>query len=102
MFSIRAATASEPWLSFFLHSLQKQKAKLEAKVEREKVMRSTLPDLSIQILDLAAEHGQISVADIIRITDAPRGTIKKRLTELTTLRHLKRGGKGRATWYSPA
>ncbi|MBI5762404.1 MAG: Fic family protein [Planctomycetes bacterium] len=89
-----------PWLSFFLHSLQKQKSKLEAKVEREKIMRTTLPELAIDILDLAAEHGQISIADIIRVTKAPRATIKKRLTDLTNSRHLKRGGKGRSTWYS--
>lgn len=89
-----------PWLSFFLHSLQKQKSKLEAKVEREKVMRSTLPKLAIDILDLAAEHGPISVADVIRATQTPRATVKKRLSELTKSRHLKRGGKGRATWYA--
>ncbi len=91
-----------PWLSFFLHSLQKQKSKLEAKVEREKIMRSTLPELAIAIIDLAAEHGQISVADVIRVTKAPRATVKKRLTELTKARHLKRSGKGRSTWYSLA
>lgn len=91
-----------PWLSFFLHSLQKQKSNLAAKVEREKVMQGALPELAIKILDLAVEHGQISIADIIRVTRAPRATIKKRLTELIKSRHLTRGGKGRATWYSPA
>jgi len=89
-----------PWLSFFLHALQKQKRKLEAKVEREKLMRSTLPELAIAILELASEHGQISIADIIRVTGAPRATIKKRVTELAKSGHLRRGGKGRSTWYS--
>jgi len=88
------------WLSFFLHSLQRQKRNLEAKVEREKIMRSTLPELAIAILDLAAEHGQVHVADIIRVTGAPRATIKKRIGELVESGHLKRGGKGRSTWYS--
>lgn len=90
------------WIEFFLRSLQKQKRALEAKVEREKVMRSRLPELAITILDLAAEHGQIRVADIIKATSAPRGTIKKRLTELVESGHLKRGGKGRSTWYALA
>lgn len=89
-----------PWLEFFLRSLQKQKRNLEAKVEREKIMRSSLPELAITILDLAAEHGQISVGDIIRLTGAPRGTIKKRLTDLMESGHVKRGGKGRSTWYA--
>ena len=91
-----------PWLLFFLRSLQGQKRNLEAKVEREKIMRSTLSKLAVEILDLAAEHGQISVADIIRVTRAPRGTIKKRLTELVKAGHLKSGGKGRGARYSPA
>lgn len=96
----RKATNWSPWLSFFLHSLQKHKRKLEAKVEREKIMCATLPELAIAILDLAAEHGQISVGDIIRVTKAPRATVKKRVTELAKSGHLKRGGKGRSTWYS--
>lgn len=95
----KKSTNWSPWLSFFLHSLRKQKNRLETKVEREKIMRSVLPALAIDILDLAAQHGQISVADIIRVTQAPRATIKKRLTELAKSGHLKRGGKGRATWY---
>ncbi len=91
-----------PWLSFFLQCLQKQKTRLETKVEREKIMNSTMPELSIAIIELASEHGQISVADIIRVTQAPRATIKKRLTELVQAGHLKRGGKGRSTWYAIA
>lgn len=91
-----------PWLLFFLQSLQRQKRGLEARIERERIMREALPALAISILDLAAEHGQIQVADIIRMTKAPRGTIKKRLSELMKSGHLKRGGRGRSTWYSLA
>ncbi|GJM25908.1 MAG: cell division protein Fic [Phycisphaerae bacterium] len=91
-----------PWIDFFLQSLQKQKRALEKKVEREKLMRSSLPELAITILDLAAEHGQISVADIIKATSAPRGTVKKRLIDLVNFGHLEQGGKGRSTWYSLA
>jgi Fic family protein len=89
-----------PWLLFFLRSLQKQKSNLETKVEREKVMRSKLPELALSILDLASEHGQISTASIVRVTKAPRGTVKKRLSELVASGHLRRGGQGRSTWYS--
>jgi uncharacterized membrane protein len=91
-----------PWLTFFLRSLQKQKCNLEAKVERERIMRASLPELAIAILDLAAEHGQIRVGDILRSTGAPRGTIKKRVSDLLVAGHLRRGGKGRSTWYSLA
>lgn len=91
-----------PWLSFFLNSIRSQKNNLEAKVQREKVMAAELPELAITILDLAAEHGRIAVADILRLTDAPRGTIKKRLGELVERGKLQRSGRGRSTWYSLA
>lgn len=91
-----------PWLSFFLNSIRSQKNNLEAKVQREKVMAAELPELAITILDLAAEHGRIAVADILRLTGAPRGTIKKRLGELVERGKLQRSGRGRSTWYSLA
>lgn len=96
------ATDWTPWLVFFLRTLQQQKRKLEAKVEREKIMRSSMSELSITILELAAEHGQISVANILNATKTPRGTIKKRVTELVQAGHLKPVGKGRGARYSLA
>ena len=89
-----------PWLVFFLRALQQQKARLEAKIEREKLMRASMPELAVTILDLAAEHGQISVGDIIRITETPRGTVKKRVTELVEAGHLKLVGQGRGAKYT--
>ncbi len=91
-----------PWLVFFLRALRQQKARLETKIERERLMRSSMPELAVTILDLAAEHAQISVGDIIRATGAPRGTIKKRLTELVEAGHLTPIGQGRGTKYTPA
>lgn len=91
-----------PWLLFFLQSLQKQKRRLEQKVEKEKIMRASLPELSLKIIDLAHEHGQISVADIVSATEANRNTVKKRLGELVAGSYLSRGGKGKGTWYSLA
>lgn len=90
-----------PWLTFFLHALGRQKRRLAEKVEREKIMRSSMPELSVRILELAADHGRVSVGEIMRATGAPRGTVKKRLTELTEAGHLRAVGKGRATHYVP-
>ncbi len=89
-----------PWLEFFFRAMQQQKRRLETKVERERIMRATMPELSIAILDLAAEHGQIGVADVMHATRSPRGTVKKRLAELEKAGHLQRAGKARATRYS--
>jgi Fic family protein len=90
----------DAWLLFFLQSLQKQKRRLESKVAKEKIMRSALPALSLKIIDLAHEHGQITVADIVHITAANRNTIKKRLNELVKSNFLSRNGKAKSTWYS--
>lgn len=97
----KRSTDWSPWLVYFLQSLQRQKRRLEEKVEREKVMRSAMPELAVRIVELAAEHGRISVGEILRVTGAARATVKKRLSELMSSGHLTRGGKGRSTWYAP-
>lgn len=88
-----------PWLGFFLRALQQQKGRLEAKIERERLMRASMPELSVTILDLAVEHGQVGVGDILRVTGAPRGTVKKRVAELVEAGHLTMTGQGRGTKY---
>jgi len=87
------------WLTFFLRAMKRQKQRLEEKIERERIMRGTLPDLSIRIIELAAEHGEIGVAQIMRTTGAVRGTVKKRLGELLESGHLKRTGRARGSKY---
>jgi Fic family protein len=89
-----------PWLLFFLRSLKRQKDRLEVKLEREKIMRSSLPELSVTILELAKEHGRITTGEIENYTQASRSSIKARINELIKMRKLARNGKGRSTWYS--
>lgn len=89
-----------PWLVFFLHSLKRQKDRLEIKLEREKIMRSSLTQLSVSILELAKEHGRITTKEIENYTQASRSTIKTRINELIEMKKLARNGKGRSTWYS--
>ncbi len=99
--SIKSDTTDwNPWLLFFLQSLQKQKRHLEGKVEKEKIMRASLPELSLKMIELAREHGQISVAGIVNATAANRNTVKKRLSELVENHYLVRSGRGKGTWYS--
>lgn len=88
-----------PWVEFFLRALARQKRRLEEKVEREQLMRATMPELSVRILELAAEHGSVTVSQAIAVTGAPRGTVKKRLGELTAAGRLKLLGKGRGARY---
>lgn len=95
-----AAPDWQPWVMFFLRSLQQQKRKLETKVEREKKILGQLPELSLRIYELAKERGQIKVEDIMRATDAARGTIKDHLGLLIKNGYLVQHGKGKGTWYA--
>jgi len=89
----------EPWLTYFLHALRQQKQRLEQKIERERIMTGTLPALSLQILELAKEHGRIAIGEIVKITGANRNTVKKHLAALVNANHLTRHGTGKGTWY---
>ena len=91
-----------PWLEFFLRALQRQKQRLEKKMDRERVMLAALPELSVRILELAREHGRVTVADALRVSGASRGTIKDHLRALVGSGHLFLHGAGRGAWYGLA
>jgi Fic family protein len=90
----------QPWLLFFLRALQQQMQRLAKKVEREKLLLSSLPELSVQILDQAREHGRVSIGDAVKITGASRNTLKEHFRFLTEKGYLAMHGKGRGVWYS--
>lgn len=90
----------QPWLTYFLQTLQKQKQHLAVKIEREQITLQTLPALSIQILELAKDHGRMTNTLIANQTGANRNTIKAHLKRLVELNHLTQKGTGRGTWYS--
>lgn len=90
----------EPWLLFFLRAMQTQKQKLARKLEEEQQMQSSLPFLSVRILEIAREQGRITMQQLERATGESRSTIKVRLRELVRDNLLARHGKGRATWYT--
>jgi predicted HTH transcriptional regulator len=80
--------------------MQQQKANLQRKLSRERILDGDLPELSARILELAKEHGRIKTSDIERLTGESRSTIKLRLNELVQRCMLTRHGKGAATWYT--
>ena len=90
----------QSWIVFFLQALASQVKRLEAKVEREKIILSVLPELSIQILELTKERGRVSVADIVSVTQANRNTVKAHLKKLVEANHLAQHGSGRGVWYA--
>jgi len=90
----------QPWVVFFLKALQKQKERLAKKIEREKILLDTLPELSLEIIDFVKAHGRLSNSQIVELTGANRNTVKKQLQSLTNANHLVKHGTGKGTWYS--
>ena len=65
-------------------------------------MLGDLPQLPLQILRIARDHGRLTIRAAAAATGASRNTIKDHLRALTRDGHLTRHGAGRGTWYSPA
>ncbi len=94
----------DPWISFFLRSLKKQKDNLLVKVSSndntEKLDLKNLPILSQKILELLNEHERLTISDLATIANANKNTLKVRLRELVESKLITRYGKARAVWYS--
>ncbi|NDP48444.1 MAG: Fic family protein [Sulfuriferula multivorans] len=89
----------QPWLNFFLRALAEQVRRLNRKVEREKIVLASLPELSLQIVEFAREHGRITMGDAIRLTNGNRNTLKQHFRALVEQGHLSQRGAGRGVWY---
>lgn len=91
----------QPWLAFFLRSLAEQVRRLEKKVEREKLVLATLPELSLQIVEFARKHGRVTIGEAIKLTGVSRNTLKQHFRTLIEREHLNQHGSGRGVWYDP-
>ncbi len=69
-------------------------------MDHEYKILGVLPELSLQIVELARERGKIKMTDVINATGAPRGTIKDHIASLVKNGYLARHGAGKGTWYS--
>ena len=99
--TIRTGTPNwQPWVLFFLRVLQQQSKRLAKKVERERIILSALPELSVRILEHAREHGRVTVGDIITLTGTSRNTLKRHFRQMVEKEHLVLHGSGRGAWYA--
>lgn len=89
----------QPWLVFLLRSLAEQVRRLEKKVEREKLVLAALPELSLQVVEFAREHGRVTIGEAIKLTGASRNTLKQHFRALVGRGYLNRHGSGRGVWY---
>jgi Fic family protein len=89
-----------PWLESFLGALTEQKLRLERKLEKERLILGALPELSVQILELAREHSRVTVSDVVKATNQSRNTIKYHVSALVDGGHLALHGSGRGAYYA--
>jgi len=94
--SARRSRTGKPGWCFFLKTMAKQKDNLAAKVKEEQALRSSLPALSRQILELAKTRDEITVKEIEDTTGANRNTIKVHVKKLAEQHYLLQVGKGAA------
>ena len=62
-------------------------------------MLAALPELSLQIVEFAREHGRVTIGDAIKLTGVSRNTLKQHFRKLVARGHLNQQGSGRGVWY---
>ena len=90
----------QPWFVFFLRSLAEQVRRLESKIEREKIVLAAMPELQLQIVEFAREHGRITIGEAIKLTKTSRNTLKQHFRTLVGHGTLDQHGSGRGVWYN--
>ncbi|MDR1613731.1 MAG: Fic family protein [Planctomycetota bacterium] len=99
--TIRSKKANwQPWVVFFLTALHKQTLVLEKKMEREQLLLASMPELSLQILEHAKNHGRVTIGEMAKLTGVSRNTLKTHFRQLEKDGGLLMHGAGRGIWYS--
>lgn len=88
----------EPWLTFSLEMLDRQREHVEKKIALEREVRD-YPPLQRAILETAREHGSVDAALLLRATGANRNTLKDNLRRLVHDGVLNKTGERRGTRY---
>lgn len=69
-------------------------------MEREKLVIAALPELAVQIIDHARNHGRVTIGDMIRVTGVSRNTLKEHFRKLVAQGHIVHQGSGKGSWYA--
>jgi len=86
------------WIRFFLMCLVEQKNSLGEKVKNERLM-TALSVIDEQLLQIARQHGRVTLNSALSLTRANRNTLKLHLRQLVQAGHLRLLGRGRSSWY---
>lgn len=101
--TLRSEPNYEPWLMFFLKTLQKQKIRLEYKLEHVEIKKTSnldLPEVSARIMEIFETKDRVTISELSKLTGANINTIKKHLASLVENNYLIKHGKTRGTWYT--
>ena len=91
----------EPWLTFFVTSLQKQKRALEDKIQKlQKANTDGLSSTAHMILGLFAEDSQLSMPEIIQKTGKNSETVRKSVQGLVKKGFLTKLGSTKGVSYT--
>ena len=93
----------EPWLMFFLKTLQKQKIRLEYKLEHTSTSIKSnldLPETSAKIIEAFNLKERVTLSELAKLTNININTIKKHLASLVKNNYLTKHGKTRGAWYT--
>ena len=91
---------------FFLKTLQKQKIRLEYKIEHANTTVQTnldfrdLPQVSAKIMEVFESKDRATISELAELTDTNINTIKKHLANLVENNYLVKHGKTRGAWYT--
>ncbi len=94
-----------PWLMFFLKTLQKQKIRLEYKLEHtelRKISNLELPEISAKIMTVFETKERATISELAELTNTNINTIKKHLANLVKKDYLIKHGNTRGAWYTKA
>ena len=93
----------EPWLLFFLKTLQKQKIRLEYKLEHytepKKLSNLDLPEVSAKIIEVFETKDRATISELSEITKVNLNTVKKHLATLVKNNYLIKH-KTKGVWYT--
>lgn len=64
----------------------------------EKIVLAPMPELQLQIVEFAREHGRVTIGEAVKLTGASRNTLEQHSRILVERGTLSQHGGGRGGW----
>lgn len=90
----------QPWVLFFLRSLQQQVTPLMKVLEQGRSAFTSMPRISAQIMAEVQQNRRVTMSEMVERTGTSRNTLKQHFRRLVQDGHVVLYGNGRGAWYS--